>query len=267
VVAQLIHRGVAAEADLVVASRYADGGDRDGLAGWYRQLVSRGCTRLSRAAFGRSLRAVSDPMSGFFAVRRAAVDGVELRPHGYKVLLELIVQARPSRVTEVAFHFEQRHAGESKSSAREGLRFLRHLVGLRLRSVGFRGRAVAFAAVGASGIAPNLVTLWVLSHILGMHYLLAAVVASQVAIAWNFTLSDRVVYRYRRRRHWSRRFGHFLLLSNVDLALRIPMLALLVERTEMNYLLANLVTLVLAFGLRFVVADTLIYGRRGECSP
>jgi dolichol-phosphate mannosyltransferase len=262
VVAHLLAAGRAGNADLVVASRYASGGDRSGLSGRYRRYVSGGSTLVTKLAFGRALRGVSDPMSGFFAVRRDAVNPTDLRPLGYKILLELVVQARPKRVAEVPYTFGVRHAGESKSSLREGVKFLRHLVGLRLRSAGVGGRAVAFGAVGASGIAPNLVISWLLTSMFGVHYLPSAVIASQVAIGWNFLLIDRVVFRHRRTRHWSGRFGRFVVLSNVDLVLRLPALALLVELVGMNFLIATLATLVAAFALRFLVTDRAIYRGR-----
>jgi dolichol-phosphate mannosyltransferase len=85
--------------------------------------------------FPRRLHDVSDPMSGFFAVRSEALNAEVLRPLGYKILLELIVRCRIKRITEVPYQFQDRFAGESKASLTEGLRFLRHLMVLRLSSV------------------------------------------------------------------------------------------------------------------------------------
>jgi dolichol-phosphate mannosyltransferase len=131
-VPDLVSAGWHTGADLVVASRYAAGGGRDGLSGGYRRLVSRASTLVAKLIFWRALAQVSDPMSGFFAVRATAVDADQLQPLGYKILLELIVRARPTRIVEVPYTFQPRLAGQSKSSLREGLRFLRHLVILRL---------------------------------------------------------------------------------------------------------------------------------------
>jgi len=142
-VPDLVSAGWNTGADLVVASRYAAGGGRDGLSGGYRRLVSRASTLVAKLIFWRALAQVSDPMSGFFAVRAAAVDAGQLQPLGYKILLELIVRARPARIVEVPYTFQPRLAGESKSSLREGLRFLRHLVILRLGSAGARTRTAA----------------------------------------------------------------------------------------------------------------------------
>ncbi len=131
----LVAAGERAGADLVVATRYAGGGSREGLSGGFRKFASGGSTLLAKMIFRRALRPVSDPMSGFFAVRADALNADVLRPLGYKILLELIVRSRIRRVTEVPYQFQDRFAGESKASFREGLRFLRHLVVLRLSSV------------------------------------------------------------------------------------------------------------------------------------
>jgi dolichol-phosphate mannosyltransferase len=131
----LVEAGERAGADLVVATRYAGGGSREGLSGGFRKFASGGSTFLAKTIFRRELRDVSDPMSGFFAVRAAALDTDVLRPLGYKILLELIVRCRLRRITEVPYQFQDRFAGESKASFGEGLRFLRHLVVLKLSTV------------------------------------------------------------------------------------------------------------------------------------
>ncbi len=134
-VPDLVAAGQRADADLVVATRYAGGGSRAGLDGWFRRFASGGSTALAKAMFPRRLGKVSDPMSGFFVVRATALDADVLRPLGYKILLELIVRCRLGRVTEVPYQFQDRFAGESKANFGEGLRFLRHLLVLRVSSV------------------------------------------------------------------------------------------------------------------------------------
>lgn len=122
-------------ADLVVASRYRDHGHAGGLSAM-RTGISRASTLAAKALFPRRLRAVTDPMSGFFLVRRDAVDIDRLRPRGFKILLELLVREGELRTTEVGFAFGARHAGISKGSLREGLRYLGHLCRLRLDATG-----------------------------------------------------------------------------------------------------------------------------------
>jgi dolichol-phosphate mannosyltransferase len=131
-VPQLVAAGERADADLVVATRYAGGGSRAGLDGGFRKFASGGSTALAKVMFPRLLGDVSDPMSGFFAVRATAIDASVLRPLGYKILLELIVRCRIRRVAEVPYQFQDRFAGESKANFGEGLRFLRHVLVLRV---------------------------------------------------------------------------------------------------------------------------------------
>ena len=264
-VPRLVAAGDEAAADLVVASRYVDGGTRDGLANAYRRYVSQWSTRLAKTMFGRTLSRVSDPMSGFFAVRATTLDPATLRPLGYKILLELIVRAKPRTVVEVPFSFGTRFAGESKSSLAEGLRFLRHLATLRVGDSQLR--MLGYAAVGLSGVLPNLLALQLLTAVFGVHYLTAAVVANQVAIAWNFVLTDTLIFRSRRRRGLWSRIGQFAVLGNVDLVARIPLLALLVGDLGLGYLSGTAITLAVMFLIRFLILDRLVYVRTAKPSP
>ncbi|MFE7928685.1 glycosyltransferase [Streptomyces sp. NPDC057456] len=261
-VPELVATGERSNAGLVVASRYIKGGSRAGLAGSYRVAVSRGATWLTKSLFPRRLRGISDPMSGFFAIRRSAVTADVLKPLGYKILLELAVRSRPRSVGEVPFVFEERFAGESKSSAREGFRFLRHLVGLRTASP--VARMVGFGLIGATGFLPNLLGLWALT-VAGLHYVPAEILANQLGVAWNFVLIEHLLFRDRRaHRRWWDRAGRFALLANADLVLRIPLIALFVHRFGMGALSATALALVTTFVVRFAGTEALVYlPRRG----
>lgn len=116
-------------ADVAVASRYSSGGSREGLSGLARRLVSSSATDMARLVF-REARRSTDPMSGFFCCRRRAVAGIEMRPVGFKVLLELLVCLPELRVVDVPFSFRERYAGDSKASVRQGMLYLRHLASL-----------------------------------------------------------------------------------------------------------------------------------------
>ncbi|MEV8536655.1 glycosyltransferase family 2 protein [Streptomyces sp. NPDC051211] len=256
-VPELVGEGERTGAELVVASRYISGGSRAGLAGNYRIAVSRGATWLTKGLFPRALRGISDPMSGFFAMRRSAVTAEALKPLGYKILLELAVRCRPAKVAEVPFVFQERFAGESKSTAKEGLRFLTHLASLRTATP--MARMVGFGLIGLSGFVPNLLALWLLTRA-GMHYLPAEIVANQAGVLWNFVLIEALLFRDRRRhRHWADRIGRFALLANADLLLRIPLIALFVAQFGLAVLPATAVALVTTFVLRFAATEALVY--------
>lgn len=119
-------------ADLVVASRYSREGAAVGLDGAWRRAASKATTSAAKVAFPRELAGVSDPMSGMFALDLRTFDVDAIRPEGFKVLLEILVRARPRRVGEVPYVFHERNAGESKAGIAEGLRYLRRLAQLRL---------------------------------------------------------------------------------------------------------------------------------------
>jgi dolichol-phosphate mannosyltransferase len=131
VLADLFATGRSAGADIVCATRNVGGGGRDGL-GAARDVISKSFATFARRAFPRRLRGVSDPMSGFFLVRRSALDPEALNPTGFKILLEILVRTPGLRRAEVSYEFAARFAGDSKASLREGMVYLRHLARLRL---------------------------------------------------------------------------------------------------------------------------------------
>ncbi|WP_274561644.1 glycosyltransferase [Streptomyces spiramyceticus] len=266
-VPELIARGRATGAELVVASRYAAGGSRSGLAGGYRVLVSGASTALTKALFPRALRGLTDPMSGFFAIRREAVDRATtregLQPLGYKILLELAVRCRPRAIAEVPYTFGQRHAGESKSTVKEGMRFLRHLVTLRTSDP--RARVAAFGLIGLSGFVPNLALLWLLNGPGGLHFAPAEIIANQAGLLWNFVLVDSLLYRVQRSHHRrSVRLLTFAAVGNADLVARLPLAALIIGWAGIAPVPATAISMVVVFAGRFLVVDRWLYRRRAQ---
>lgn len=111
--------------DIVVASRYVDGG---AIPNWsaYRRLVSYGATWIAQWLLLRDVD-IEDPMSGFFVVRRSHIDGVALNPIGYKILLDILVRTEP-HVAEVGYVFSERTDGTSSLDYAEYLRYIRHVL-------------------------------------------------------------------------------------------------------------------------------------------
>jgi dolichol-phosphate mannosyltransferase len=180
-----------AGSDVVVASRYVRGGSRAGLAGTGRRLVSRGATMTARALFSEA-RACTDPLSGFFLCRRRVIDGIEFRPVGFKVLLELLVCVPGLTVHEVPLGFAARAAGASKANLRQGVLFLRHIRSLFVDVQG-SARPWKFGLVGLSGLAILLPLVAVLTGVLGVPPLAAFLPAYGPSLAWNTILN----------RHWT----------------------------------------------------------------
>jgi dolichol-phosphate mannosyltransferase len=108
-------------ADIAVASRYVNG---NGVREWnrFRLFVSR-CSTLATAPLQRNGVKVKDPLSGFFAVRRACIEDLDLQPEGFKILLEILVKGRIEKAVEVPFRFGNRYSGESKASVKVALQY------------------------------------------------------------------------------------------------------------------------------------------------
>lgn len=112
------------EADFVLGSRHVPGGSVGEKWGMFRKLNSGVATLLARPFAGR----VTDPMSGFFALKRETYDRAQrLTPLGYKIGLELMCKCRVANVREIPIHFAERAHGQSKLSLREQFRYLEHL--------------------------------------------------------------------------------------------------------------------------------------------
>jgi glycosyltransferase involved in cell wall biosynthesis len=252
-VSRLVERAQAGGVDVVVASRYCGNGGTEFHRG--RSALSRISTNAAKTLFRRSLRGVSDPMSGFFLVRRSAVPFDRLRPRGFKILLEILVRARNLRVAEVPFRFGTRYAGESKASLREAMHYLWQLTVLR-----FGGNLGRFLLVGLSGLAVNSAAFLLLYNLAHVHYLVAAIFSTQFSTTWNFLLVERWVYSHRDLRTgvWPR-FWKFAVVNNLSLLLRGPAMIVLVSDFKLMPALANVVALGAIALLRFGIADTVIW--------
>ena len=129
------------------------------------------------------------------------------------------------------------------------------------------GRAttvIGFALVGASGVIVNQLLLWSLVSFIGVQYLVAAILATQGSTTWNFTLNELLVFHGRGARGTSwrgvlTRFIAFAAVNNATLLARVPLLAFFTSVLHINYLISNLMTLVLLFVARFAVSDRLIW--------
>ena len=255
---ELLKTAHAQDVDVVVASRYISTGSSAGLANGLRRLVSSGSTAVTRAMFPTRLRHCSDPMTGYFAVRRDSLDLESLRPRGFKILLEILTRG-PMRVAEIPFVFGNRYAGESKANLAQGVDFLRQLASLRF------GRMSRFALIGALGAVVNVALVALLTSF-GVQYLLAAVIAAETTIIGNFLLQERFVFRDLRHegKTWLQRFGQSFGFNNVESALRLPLVALFVETLHIAAAVATAITLLIAFVVRFTFHSRVVYRPRAS---
>jgi dolichol-phosphate mannosyltransferase len=212
------------EADLVAATRYVEGGSAASFSGG-RGAISRLATRLTQRLVGTPL---SDPMSGFFMMRRERFDEIapRLSPAGFKILLDIAATAGGKlRIAEQPYSFGERFDGESKFNAQIGVEFLGLLLAKMTGDL-VDPRFIFFAIVGTIGLMVHLTTLFLALWLLPEPFRVAQIVATFVAMTSNFLLNNELTYRDRRLKRWGMLRGFVLfclfasvgVLANVDLA-------------------------------------------------
>jgi dolichol-phosphate mannosyltransferase len=184
------------EADIVVGSRYIAGG---GLGDWDhgRRAMSRIATGLSRLVLRG--HEVTDPMSGFFMLKRPAFDASvrRLSQEGYKILLDIIASSPASvRIKELPYVFGLRAHGESKLDSLVVLDYVALLLD-KLVGRWVPVRFLMFAAVGSVGVALHMIVL-ATARQLGVPFLYGQISATMVAIAGNFFLNNALTYKDKR---------------------------------------------------------------------
>jgi len=256
---QLFNKAIAIQADLVAASRRTDQSDVKGL-NTARNLISRGLDLLARVMFPRQLRGVSDPLTGFFLVRRNAIRIDQLHPQGFKILMEILVRNPLMVKAELPFEFGERFAGKSKASAREAFKYFSLLWTLRFGEGSLR--FMGFALVGLTGLVVNSAAIALFTDGMGIYYLLSAVLATVVSTVWNFGLTEALVFkRSGQSAGRMKRLGLFMLMNAVALLFRSPLMYLLTTIVGIHYLISNIISLGVLTVLRFMLADQWIWGK------
>jgi dolichol-phosphate mannosyltransferase len=190
--------------DVVIGTRYAGGGAMSGGLSATREKGSRFATQLATTLTGVNL---SDPMSGFFLLRREIYEDVapELSRDGFKILLDIVVTATHERrrsggalkVGEVPYSFRARQSGESKMSPLVVIQFLGLLVSKLTRGL-LPTSFLLFALVGGSGVFVHLVVLYIADIVLHFPFAWAQLSATLVAMSSNFALNNVLTYADKR---------------------------------------------------------------------
>src|SRR3569832_597114 len=194
------------QADLVTATRYVEGGSAEGLSDRTRSNLSSWATALTTRILNVPL---SDPMSGFFMLRRDRFDAIadKLSPAGFKILLDIVATAGPSlRVAEQSFVFGKREQGESKFIFQVGLEFL-GLLFAKLTGDLVEPRFIFFALVGAIGLGVHLAALKLALLGGAPNFSYAQSIATFVAMTSNFIQTNKDTYRNRRQKKESNLWG------------------------------------------------------------
>lgn len=244
-------------ADLAVASRHIEGG---GVSNWnlFRRGLSRGSQLLGLLVLPEIVGQVSDPMSGYFLVRRQAIANRRLRPCGSKILLEVLSEGDVQQIEEVGYVFHEREERQ-EIVLKKNIEFIKHLLRLRLRVSRLRRiwrrrksfpttRFMQFGVVGLTGVLLNTLLLSTFQGQLGLGVLASSLIAAELVIVGEFTWND--VWTFgdiaRQQRQWNqlvKRFMKFNIVCVMGLMLRAIILALLSGGLSFNIYAANMLAI------------------------
>ncbi len=256
---QLLH-SIEENADLAVASRHVEGG---GVSSWSfaRRFLSRGAQLLGLIILPRVLGRVSDPMSGYFMVRRECIAGATMNPVGYKILLEVIGRGKVGKISEVGYVFSERKEGESKVTWKQYVEYIHHLLRLRLSTGNLGrltqkfpiGRFIRFGLVGLSGVFVDMALLYLLSDAstLALPLTRSKIIAGEIAILNNFFWNDAWTFadvRMQQKQQGQRlkRFFKFNIICLGGLVLNVLVLNIVFNLIIPNRYIANLIAIAVA---------------------
>jgi dolichol-phosphate mannosyltransferase len=250
-------------ADIVIGSRHTEGGDAAGGLSPIRRAVSDLGGTLSRAVLPVP---VADPMSGFFMLPRPLFEEISprLTATGFKILLDLLVSAkRKLRVRELPYSFRAREHGESKLDALVLLEFLGLLLDKALGGL-VPLRFIAFAVVGAAGVAVHLAVLGILHRALSLPFDLSQGLATLVAMTVNFHLNNQITYRHEKLRgsRLVRGLLLFYVVCGIGAAANLGVAFLLLRDGVLGWGAAGAAGALMTVVWNYAVASTLIWRAR-----
>ncbi len=246
-------------ADFVIGSRYVAGGTTAGSWGLFRWLNSKVATLLAWP-----LTSSSDPMAGFFALRRSAFEAARnLDPIGYKIALELLVKCKCTDVREVPIHFENRLHGSSKLSLKEQVNYLRHLKRLYDFKYGEFARLTQFLLVGGTGMIVDLACFLVMMNWFSLGVARGAAIG--VAMTWNFWLNRRITFSFARTQAVLPQYLMFCLSCGLGAAVNwsvsLGLTSWLGFFAELPWL-AALIGIIAGSLFNFVLCNTAVFQRK-----
>lgn len=253
--------------DVVIGSRYMAGG---GIKKWplKRRIISLGATFLGRLLFPD----ITDPVSGFFAIRKDVVAQAQLKPRGYKILLEVLGKGTWENDKELPFEFSDREIGSSKLKIKTIIEYAEQVMDITLysfahhQSAAWREwkRVFKFGIVGLTGIVINLGILYLLVEYASLNKDLASPIAIEVAILNNFIWNDLWTFRSNENGKLSsgwQRLVAFNIVSAGGAAINYGIFLVLTAVFGVYYLAAQFIGILLGFIWNFMVNRRFTWGR------
>ena len=250
------------EADVAVASRFAEGASTAEWAQPEREKLSGVANTLARKLTGVDL---TDPMSGYFLLRTETALALvpRLSGIGFKILLDLLATSdKPLRVKDIPMNFAARRAGESKLDRAIAVDFLAGLYDKAFGNI-IPTRFALFGTVGALGVGVHLAILYVCLLLAGAQFAWGQGIATLGAMTFNFWLNNFLTYRDRRLEtagRLLRGWASFVIACSVGAVANVAIAALLFERGVPS-LLAALVGIAIGSVWNYALSSRFVWGR------
>ncbi len=255
----MLEEAIVENADIVIASRYTKGGSAIGLDGMYRKFISIALRYFVQILFIQT-RKTTDPGSGFFLFRKDILNGAELQPKGFKILIEILMRTKYNKVSQIPYTFLPRKNEESKATMSQGIELLKHLWFI-FTTVPEAGRFIKFCIVGGTGVVVNLGVLFILVEYFSLGKNLSWFVAVVLSIASNFTLNNIFTYKDCNSSSYSesiKRVAYYYFIS-----LGVMVFNFAIYRVGIflgfHYMLAAFVGILFSTFLNFVLATKIVW--------
>lgn len=246
-------------ADIVVGSRKVSGGK---VEDWspLRKFISFGAGTLAKLMLPNMM---SDPMSGYFAIRKNLYEelGPGIDPKGFKILLEFLVRAQGKKLVEVGYTFRGRQFGESKLSTNVMLDYLSALYDLRFGKVISR-RFMKYLVVGISGIVVNQFFVWVGKGPLRLTDSYALALGIETSIVSNFFLNNYWTFRRNKLRGFKktiRGLATFNMICLGGAAINYAIAMFVTEHFSLNLYTGNMLGIVMATAWNYLVNSSITW--------
>lgn len=262
-----MYRMIKEGSDIVVGSRYMKGGM---ITKWpvQRRVISLGATLLGRLL----LPDITDPVSGFFAVKKGVVEHAQLKPRGYKILLEILGKGTWEQTTEIPFEFVDRATGTSKLTFRTVLEYACQVIDIAAYSLLHRTGGVwqewkkffKFGLVGLSGIVVNEGILIFLKEYAGFSIPVSGLLAIELSILNNFVWNDLWTFKSLKQpklSRWYHRLLSFQVVSVGGAAINFGILNGLTLIMGTDYRISNIIGILIAFAWNFLINRRITWMR------
>lgn len=214
---------------------------------FYRKIISKTAKILANILVPET-RKVNDPMSGYFGFRLNAVNVDKVKPIGYKIMLEFIVNLKANEsIKEIGYDFSERKFGSSKLGFKVMVDYIKQV--LRLNNY----RVLIFSLVGLSGILVNEGIAFLLHPYLPLYQVF--LVSAESSVLTNFTLNHN--FTFHRRVKFTKALPRYNLIALAGLLINVGVALYLSMFIE--YLLANFFGILIAFVFNYSLSETVAW--------